>query len=298
VGTGDQTPDVHFGGGGATVAAPEAATDSASGTVAVGWNDLDTGQTKVGIVQQTIDPWFPLVSTATPPGADAADPLYPVGMTGRSGGLDGIYVSYLRGDNPFTSPPAIWRVGAGGATNLATHDAELPGVTMGPDGRLWAFWGAQDSDGEIHARRSNANATQWGAPTVLDPPAGTSSLWSLKADGSAATCGALDLVALVTAGDDLANYHQRVLPGVDLVKKILNGRRGESAKVRFTATDAGDPLDITIDFGPKQAETGDDGKVKIAIKRKPRTRKVTAIATDECYARDTVRVKVTKTPQP
>ena len=169
---------------------------------------------------------------------------------------------------------------------------------MGPDGRLWAFWGVQDSDGDIVVRRSNENASSWGAPTTLEPPAGTSSLWSLKGEGSTVTCGALDIVALVTAGEDTANYHQRVLAGIDLKKKVLNGGRGERAKVRFRATDAGDPIDVLIDFGPKEAETGDDGKVKLKIDRKRRTRKVTATATNPCYEADEVRVKVKKQPQP
>jgi len=297
VGTGNQTPDVHFRSDAVTVGSPEAATDSATGDVAVGWNDFDSGSTLVGLVQQTIDPWFPLGATTTPPGGNAADPLFPVGMTGRSGGASGIFVAYLRGTNQFDSKPAVWRVGASGATNLSGADARYPGVTMGPDGRLWAFWAVQGETWDIHARRSNAAATQWGEPVDLDPPAGTSTVWSLKGDGSAAACGALDIVALATAGNDTANYHQRVLPGLTLKKKVLNGGRGETAKVRFRASDAGEPVDATIRFGAKQADTGDDGKVKLKLKRRLRTRKVRATATDGCYTADTLRVKVKKLRQ-
>jgi len=66
------------------------------------------------------------------------------------------------------------------------------------------------------------------------PPGGTSTVWNLKGEGSAVSCGALDLVALVTAGGATANFHQRVLAGLDLKKKILNGGKGAKEKVKFT----------------------------------------------------------------
>ena len=74
----------------------------------------------------------------------------------------------------------------------------------------------------------------------MKPPNGTSTVWALQGEGSAVACGALDIVAHATVGGDLANYHQRVLPGVTLKKKILNGGEDRKAKVRFTSTDAGD----------------------------------------------------------
>ena len=86
-----------------------------------------------------------------------------------------------------------------------------------------------------------------------------------------------------------------MLPGITLKKKVLNGKKGENAKVRFTTLDAGDPIDAKVKFGKKSAETGDDGKVKVKIKRKQKTRKVKARATADCFARsDQVKVKVKK----
>ena len=296
VGTSQNTPDVRIAPTQVTVASPEAATDAASGAVAIGWNDLDTGSTTVALVQQTINPWFPLGAPVAAPGGPAADALTPVGMTGRSNGAGGIYVAYLRGTNEFDSSPAIWRVGADNAALLSNADARYPGVTMGPDGRLWAFWAEVEGSLEIHARRSNTDASSWGADTVVEPPNGTSTIWSLKGEGGAVSCGALDVVALASVGSDLANYHQRVLPGLTLKKKLLNGRRGKKAKVRFTTLDAGAPVNATVKFGSKSAATGDDGKVKLAIKRKRRTRKVAATARDDCYAAAKVKVRVRKRP--
>jgi hypothetical protein len=293
VGTSQGTPDVRYGTSGASTFDPGAATDSATGAVAIGWNDLDAGSVRVAFVQPTTSPWFPRGPIMVPPGSGAPDLQIPVAMTGRSGGAGGIYVAYLRGTNPFGSSPAIWRVGAPNAFNLTNTDGRLAGVTMGPAGRLWAFW-REEPGTTIHARRSNASAGTWGADTVVDPPGGTSTVWGLAGEGSAVACGALDLVAHASVGSDLANYHQRVLAGLDLKKKILNGKKGEKEKVRFKTLDAGDPVDATVKFGNKKAETGNDGKVKMKIKRKAKNRKVKATAKADCFESDQLKVKVTK----
>jgi hypothetical protein len=296
VGTSRGTPDVRYTNSFATAADPDAATDSATGAVAIGWNDIDLGSVRIAFVQPTTSPWFPPGPSTSPPGGNAPDFQSQVGMTARSGGAGGIYVAYLRGDNVFDSPAAVWRVGAGNAATLSKGDAQHAGVTMGPGGRLWAFW--REEDNSIHVRRSNASADTWGGDTVVDPPGGTSTVWSLKGEGSAVACGALDVVALATAGGDTANFHQRVLPGLTLKKKILNGKKGKKEKVRFTTLDAGDPVNAKVKFGKKSKATGDDGKVKLAIKRKKKTRKVKATASGSCFANATVKVKVKKKPAP
>lgn len=293
VGTSPGTPDVRFGGTAAGTIDPEAATDSDTGQVVIGWNDIDTGSVMVAPVQATQSPWFPPGAATTPPGGNATDLQHPVGMTGRSGGEAGVYVAYLRGTNQFSASPAVWRFGANNAATLSNADGSSAGVTAGPDGRLWAFW--KEEDLSIHARRSSTDAATWGAETEIKPPQGTSTVWSLAGEGSAASCGALDLVALVTADSATANHQQRVLPGITLKKKVLNGNKGKKAKVRFTTLDAGDPIDAKVKVGKKSAETGDDGKVKMKIKRKLKTRKVKARASADCFAKSQkVKVKIKK----
>jgi hypothetical protein len=292
VGTSQSTPDVRYGTSLASTFDPGAATDSDTGAVAIGWNDLDAGSVRVAFVQPTTSPWFPRGPISSPPGASAPDLQHSVGMTARSGGAGGIYVAYLRGSNPFSSSPAIWRIGAGNAQSLTNADGSLSGVTMGPGGRLWAFW--REEDQSIHVRRSNTAADAWGADTVVDPPGGTSTVWTLAGEGSAVACGALDVVALASVGSDLANYQQRVNPGLTLKKKVLNGKKGKKEKVKFTTLDAGDLVNATVKFGKKKAATGGDGKVKLAIKRKEETRKVKATASGSCFSKATVKVKVKK----
>ena len=297
VGTSDQTPDVGFGEPkSADVAAPNAATDAATGAVAVGWNDLDTGRTSVLFVQQTLDPWFPPGPTLTAPGGAAADPVVQVGMTGRSGSNPGIFVAYLLGDNVFTSRPVLWRIGARTPISLSSRKgARFPGVTAGQNGRLWAFWAEEPASDrwQVHARRSNPAGTAFGRPVVVNAPTGAESMWGLQGVGSpGGGCDALDVVAHVTRSGSAANHHQRLLPGITLKKKLLNKRRGRRAKVRFTATDAGAPTNVRIKFGAKRKATGEDGRVTMRVKRKRRARRVKATATRACFTKATVRVKV------
>ena len=293
VGTSETTPDVRFGGS-TDVFDPDAATDAATGQVAIAWNSIDTESVQTAFVQQTTSPWFPPGPAVSPPGSGAPETQDTVGITGRSGGADGIYVAYLRGTNPFNGKAAVWRIGATNAATLSRGDAQSVGITQGPGGSLWAFWAEVEDSLEIHARRSDASASSWGAETVVRPPNGTTSLWSLKGEGSSVSCGALDVVAHATVGDDLADYHQRLLAGLTLKKKILNGKRGEKAKVRFTTLDAGDPVNATVEVGKQEKATGDDGKVKFKIDRKRRTKKVKAFASGECYEDALLRVKITK----
>jgi hypothetical protein len=263
--------------------------------VAIAWNSIDTESVQTAFVQQTTTPsWFPPGPAVSPPGSGAPETQHTVGITGRSGGADGIYVAYLRGTNPFNGKAAVWRIGATNAATLSKGDAQNVGITHGPGGRLWAFWAEVEDELEIHARRSDATASSWGDETVVRPPNGTTSLWSLKGDASAVSCGGLDVVAHATVGSDLADYHQRMLPGLTLKKKILNGKKGEKAKVRFTTLDAGDPVNTTIEVGKQDKATGDDGKVKFKIKRKPKTKKVEALASNACYADASLRVKIKK----
>ena len=287
VGTNDQTPDVRFGHpdaeNSATIANPGAATDSATGEVAVGWNDLDAGRTQIVFVQPTTNPWFPPGPRINAPGGEAIDGLHPVAMTGRSGDNPGIFVAYLRGTNPFDSRAAVWRIGAGspmpGLPN--TPDARFPGVAMSTDGRLWAFWFAADSD-RIRAARSNQKATRFGATVVVKPPSGTDSVWALAGEG--APGGAVDIAAHVTRSDsDTGTYVTRVLPGITLkVKKKDDGT------VVFKTSDAGEKLATKIKFAGQTKETGDDGKVTFA----PNPGKYVAKATRDGYTPTKKRVKV------
>jgi hypothetical protein len=274
VGTSSTDPDIHFGGPSATVGDPNVATDSVSGQVVIGWNDLDAGRTLV----QSIAPAGARMNT---PGGEAPDALERVGMATRDGG--GIFIGYLRGTNPFLSKMAVWRFGAAKPMILSPRDARYPGVARGPGGRLWAYWVLQRDNYRIFAARSNEAATQFGAPVRLKPPKGTDAVHSTEGEGTAPG-GALDLVVLATRNGSVANYHQRIRPGITLLAKRLG-----NGEVRFTTLDAGAPLATTVTFTGKTKQTGPDGKVVLAGER---GKKATAKATKNGYHPASRRVKV------
>jgi hypothetical protein len=290
VGTSDQTPDVTNWGSDrtATVAGPNAATDSSTGEVAIGWDDLDAGRTQVAFVQPTTNPWFPPGPTMNAPGSAGSGGGDRLEMTGRSGGAAGIFLAYLQSNDR----PAVWRIGNSGAKVFRGRlDAFFAGVAMGLDGRLWAFWHDGHTTGQtrrVLAARSNKKATKFGQTVVVKPPQGTNdgNVWSLEGEGTAPG-GTLDLVALITreaAGNDAANYVTRVLPGITLkVKKLDNG------DIRFTTLDAGDKLATKIKFAGDTKQTGNDGKVVFPA---PEPGKYKAKATKAGYTPTSKRVKV------
>ena len=293
IGTNSQTPDVRFGTPGVAVTSPNAAADSSTDQLAVGWSDLDQGRTLVKFVQPgfdagDFDPWFPPGPQINTPGGEAPDYTERVAMTGRSDSAPGIFIAYLRGTNPFLGRPTVWRVGSDTVLRglPGARGARFPGVAMAADGRLWAFWGRTvEGVWQVFAARSNTKATKFGAPVIIRVPGGAdSSLFSLEGEGTAPD-GALDLLALVqTSADEIDNYHQRIRPGITLrVKRLGDG------EVRFKTKDVGARLPTTIRFAGKTEETGDDAKVVISATP---GKKRTATATAPGYHPATKRVKV------
>lgn len=289
VGTSDQSPDVPYAGGGATAGGPNAATDSESGAVAIGWNDLNEDRTLIRMIEPVgdpidFDPWFPPGPQINTPGGEAPDALERVAMTGRDGA--GIFVAYLRGTNAFLSRATVWRIGAPNPMTLSPRRARFPGVARSVGGRLWAFWARRPSAGwRIYAARSNASATRFGATVTIRPPRGTDSLYSLEGEGTAPG-GTLDILALAQGPNvDIDNFHQRIRPGITLAAKALG-----DGQVRFTTRDAGAALATTIKFAGKTAPTGSDGKVVMSAE--PRRKRYKATATKAGYHPAAVRVRV------
>ena len=197
----------------------------------VAWNDLDTSRTLV-------QPAVPAGATLNTPGGEAPDALERVALTGRLSGKPGVYVGYLKGTNPFSSVPEIWQVGAPASMTIKNNKgARFIGLAPAPSGRIWGFWYVQSPQMTIFAARSNRAVTKFGPPNSLKPPAGATAVYSLEGEGSASG-GPLDLLALVQrSGNDIANWHQRVLPRLSLGVSVKNG------KVLFTVTDAGEAVE-------------------------------------------------------
>jgi hypothetical protein len=217
---------------------PGVGVDSKSGQVFVAWNDLDASNVSVMALS-------PLGAPVALPNSGAGQLQHEVGTTGRIG-APGVFIAYTQGTNAFLGDPALFRVDTGKATKLTRKDGEMVSIAAAPSGRLWMFW--KDS-GTVFARRSNKAATKFGATRTIRAPGGSAAtIYSLTGEGSR---GPLDVLALVDPpSGGIANFHQRILPGLTLKAKKKAG-----GKTAFKVTDAGAPVS-----GAKVKVKGDGSK--------------------------------------
>ena len=251
---------------------PGIGVDSQSGQVFLAWNDLDADSVAVMGVS-------PLGSPVTLPNSGAGQLQHRVGITGRIG-APGVFIAYTQGTNPFLADPTVFRVDTGKATKLTKKDGEQISIAAAPAGRLWVFW---KDGGTVFARRSNKAATKFGATRSIRAPGGSAtSIFSLAGEGSR---GPLDLLALADpSSGPLANYHQRILPGLTLNATHKNG------KTAFKVTDAGAPVagaKVKVK-GDGTKKTGKSGTVTFSLP-KGRHR---ATASKKGYAPGTASARV------
>ncbi len=111
------------------------------------------------------------------------------------------------------------------------------GVAAGPEGRLWVFYGDEQS---TYVTRTSRHVTGWEPVQRLKSPPKTAQYFRLEGEGSA---GPLDLFADVTVDGKTkdGSYHTHVEPKLSLraSKKAL---KGGATQVTVRVTDAGDPM--------------------------------------------------------
>jgi len=250
---------------------PGIAVDARSGQVVAAWNVIGGGVVAMAL--------SPLGQPATLPNSDAAQLGHQVAITGRIG-APGIFVAYTQGTNEFTGDPALFRVDTGKATKLSSRNAQKISIAAAPSGRLWVFW---KEAGTVFATRSNTAATRFGAMRRIKVPGGNSStIFDLAGEAST---GPLDLLALISPpGGHVANFHQRVLPGLTVTTSKAKNR------TIFRVTDAGEPVaKATVKVrGVGSKTTGRDGSARFAL----RSGNYTGRASRPGYASDSVRVRV------
>jgi hypothetical protein len=246
--------------------------DSKSGQVVAAWNIIG------GSVQ--VMPLSPAGAVTTLPNSGAAQLQHPVGITGRMGAA-GLFVGFTQGTNEFTGKPAVYRVDSGKVLKVSNTVAQQISIAAAPEGRLWVFW---KNGGTVLATRSNKTATAFGAVRKVVVPGGTSSsVFDLAGEASP---GSLDLLALVQpSSGTLANYHQRILPGL-----TLKAKKGKKGKTLFTVTDAGDAVKgakVKVKGGGS-GKTSKAGTVSLSLAKG----KHSATASLKGYASATLSVKV------
>jgi hypothetical protein len=249
---------------------PALAVDSTSGLVVLVWNSV-TGNSALA------RPIAPPGDAVILPRSGSTQFGQRVSATGRIG-ADGIWAGYSSGTNLFLGKPALWRLGARRAKIVSNEPgARFTGVAAAPGGRLWVFWARDDV---LFAARSNSAASRFGQVVSLEPPKGTTSVFSLSGEGSR---GPLDLLVNVQRSAGTGFWHQRVLPGLTLTAQPTPGG------FLFKVTDAGTPVSgATVRVGSVEAKTGKKGTVGFKL----RAGRYRAIASKAFYAPASTRVRV------
>jgi hypothetical protein len=265
------------------------ATDTAGRTV-MAW--YSSAAAKLGVLAQDV------AADGSPVGSAAVMPqtgAMKFGMQGRTplvarpGG--GFYVAYPTG-YPAAKSARLWRVGAGASTEFATLSGsgnQPVTLAANADGRLWVVW--VDNRGgrpTVFARRSNPGATRFGATVSGGQVKDSAATYRLDASS---LLGTVDVLASFSIGttSKAATFHRRLEPGLTVTASPARLRRGVLQSVRFTVSDAGDPVTVArVTAAGKRGTTNSAGRVTIKLAG----RSTTARATKAGYVAATTRLTV------
>lgn len=270
---------------------PALATDASNRTV-MAWYSNAAGRLGV-LAQDVAADGSPIGSAVTMPGTGDMR----IGMLGRTplvarkGG--GLYVGYPTG-SPAQTRIHLWRIGTGSTREIArvSGSGNQPvAVAAADEGRLWVAW-VRNRGGvpEVLARRSNRGATVFGA--TVDAGRAPGSMAAYHLDASAAA-GALDLIGNFGIGvtSATAAFHRRVLPGLTLKASPGRLRKGDTREVRFTVSDAGDPVKgARVQASGRSGITNGRGRVVLLLRGGSKA--IKAVATRAGYVQAQVGLPV------
>jgi hypothetical protein len=263
------------------------ATDQAGRTL-MAW--YSSAAAKLGVLAQDV------AADGSPVGSAVAMPLtgdMKSGVQGRTplvarpGG--GFFVAYPTG-YPATKSARLWRVGSGTATEFAklSGSGNQPvALAANADGRIWVVW-VDNRAGRptVFARRSNAGVTRLGATVSGGRVEGSVATYRLDAS---TLLGTVDVLASFSIGTtaNAATFHRRLQPGLTLAASPARLARGDRRKVRFSVSDAGDPVaGARVTAAGASGRTNAAGRVTIELPG----RSTTAKATRAGYVRATTRL--------
>jgi hypothetical protein len=211
---------------------PTLATDQGSGEVYAAWYSNAAGGYGIHVrrVLPTPGQDHVLPGSASADRKSAVSPVEAVGIVGRehTGGVCAAYgVGY-----PSWKALNVWCTQRGAPLRVWTGDVTHFTVASALDGRVWALWSTRDA---IYAVRSNKSVTQFGAAVSVGVPPGTTDIWNLAGDATAAPTAPLDLLASVTKGG-IGVWHTQVEPGLTVTTTVNAGSRV------IKVLDAGDPV--------------------------------------------------------
>ncbi len=280
---------------GNTPSNPAIVTDTRTGAV---WVATYQAFSKQGYwVDQLLPSQGPAIEA---PGSAASaahnnQPLEPVALAARIGG--GVYMAYCIADS--REPCAhvdMWKVGTSrvmvvpGSQHVNGARVAIAADTLGNISVAWY----DSTKNVIHSVRTNPSVTRWGAVRTTRPPAHTSAINDLQADGSSARLDLLAVVVPSTAGTPLGLFQTQVLPGLTLTATPLSFSHKKSKRVTFTVTDAGQPISAAfVSCLGKHGTTNRAGKITLKFRKGTPPGKHLCTAAHVDYAVGTVDVKVT-----
>jgi hypothetical protein len=226
---------------------PVIAVDQASGNAIIGYKGVQDGTQFFRQVAPSL---------GSPQSIPQSQKIEGVQIAARAGG--GIYTAYT------PDFAKVWLVRYGGKPRPVPVPKGVQvgtaGVTAGPDGRLWVYYGNNQTTWVTRTSRSTAG---WEPVQTIKNPPGIAQYFRIEAEGSA---GQLDLfINLVIDGASKdGTYHTQVHPALSLRASAKAGR------VTVQVTDAGDPIAgakvAGLPGGPKTTDA--KGTVTVAVRKK------------------------------
>jgi hypothetical protein len=201
---------------------PVIAVDQKSGDVVVAYHGVGSGSTFFRRI-------LPTLSAPQAMPQSKADPS----IASRAGG--GVFSAYA----PDAARVVLLQYGGKSRKVPVPKGARAltAGVAAGPDGRLWVFYGNEQT---TYVTRTSKAVLGFEPVQTLKSPPKTVQYFRLEGEGSA---GPLDLFADVTVDGQTkdGSYHTQVQPKLSLHagKKTL---KGGAVQVTVRVTDAGDPI--------------------------------------------------------
>ncbi|MGH3129143.1 MAG: hypothetical protein ACRDPX_14570 [Gaiellaceae bacterium] len=234
---------------------PAIAVDQASGDAIVAYRHVASGD---NVFRRALPS---LGAPQVMPGSKAGAPS----IAARAGGgvysayaLDGTKVRLLR----FGSQAKAVPVPKGVRVLTA-------GVAAGPEGRLWVFYGNEQT---TYVTRTSKAVAGFEPVQALKSPPGTVQYLRLEGEGSG---GPLDLFANVTIDGSTkdGSYHQQVQPALSVraSKELTKNKQGKvtGARVTIRVTDAGDAVSRARVTGLPGGAKATDASGSIVVTTRP-----------------------------
>lgn len=253
------------------------ARDKATGTVWSAWQSLANTSDPIGVKGIGVQPLYPSVGARSkaPGSTDAAGNSSSadqrIALAARNAADGGVWAAYGVG-YPTAQSIRVWKVGTSIARTIRVGgNVRFVSLSAGPGGRLWLSWYDDNAD-VLHATRSDATVTRFGAIRTIVQPArrgGDTQVWKVASDGA---LGPLDLVVNASTGAGANNiqlWHQQIEAALSVQVSPNNVKGASGGAVMITVTDAGVGVGgATVNVLGRNYTTNAKGQVGLVVARR------------------------------